>query len=134
MSENRVHRVYVCGPMAGYPGLNQDAFEKARHLIEAAGYRALIPHAISPYEHPGQCFPLYPKGATAQPGHNGGCHLRGDIAAMVMADSVYRLPGWERSRGACLETAVAVLLGIPITDADPDTLASVGAGVGQETP
>ena len=40
MTEKRP-RAYVCGPMAGKPGLNADQFEKARCLVEQRGHEAV---------------------------------------------------------------------------------------------
>ena len=50
---------------------------------------------------------------------------------MVMCEYVFRLPGWERSKGACIESGIAVTLAIPIVDADADALAAAPIGVGQ---
>lgn len=130
MTEEKRARVYICGPMAGKPGLNADEFERARWVVEQLGQTAVVPHTLSPYQHDGDCPPVYgTKGAQDQ--HDGGCYLRGDIAVMVLCEYVYRLPGWEKSKGATIETAIAQALGIPIVDADPVVLAAAPVGVGQ---
>ena len=111
-------RVYICGPMAGYPHLNRDAFEAAAELIHEQRDAAVIPHDIPPFAHEGECAPVY--GDAGREGvHDSGCYLRADIAEMVRCDVIYRLPGWSRSRGARIESAIAVMLHIPIIDA-PD--------------
>lgn len=135
MTERRL-RAYVCGPMAGHPGLNADQFAKAEWLIAQRGEDAVVPHNLGPYEHPHleECSPVYGHRAELPDGtlgHDGGCYLRGDVAVMVMCDYIFRLPGWEGSRGAKIETRIAAHLGIPVEDADPDELAAAPVGVGQ---
>ena len=130
MTEKRP-RAYVCGPMAGKPGLNADQFERARWLVEQRGHEAVVPHNLSPYTHDGPCGVVYGPGGGAEAEHDGGCYLRGDLAVMVMCEYVFRLPGWERSKGACIESGIAVTLAIPIVDADADALAAAPIGVGQ---
>ena len=97
MTEKRP-RAYVCGPMAGKPGLNADQFEKARWLVEQRGHEAVVPHNLSPYTHDGPCGVVYGPGKGAEAEHDGGCYLRGDIAVMVMCEYVFRLPGWEHNK------------------------------------
>lgn len=105
--------VYISGPMAGYPNMNEPAFRAAEQTIWAAGAEPLTPHDIMPHAHPGICNPVY---GDRRPGdHDSGCYLRGDIADMLdKATSLYVLPGWSRSRGAQIEVLIARLLRIPI--------------------
>lgn len=109
--------VYICGPMAGKPELNAEEFTRAAAIIIGRGDVPRVPHDLSPYKHPGrECALVYgTKGAEGE--HDGGCYLRGDIAVMVMCDSIYRLPGWFYSRGARIESEIAGQLLIPIEDA-----------------
>lgn len=112
-------RIYICGPMAGKPNQNREAFDAAAEVIRARGAEPLLPHDILPYAHDGECVPVYGyKGAEGS--HDGGCYLRGDIASMVMCDSIYRLKGWQYSLGALAESQVAELLMIPIEDEETD--------------
>lgn len=105
--------VYMCGPMAGYDGLNEPAFLAAGHSIWERGDEPLLPHDIMPHEHSGPCPKVY--GDDRISDHDGGCYLRGDLAALLdRADSLYVLPGWSRSRGAQIEVLIARLLLIPI--------------------
>ena len=41
-------------------------------------------------------------------------YMRDGIAALVDADAILMLSGWQRSRGACLERLIAFELKIPI--------------------
>ena len=111
-------RVYVSGPITGYPSMNEWAFRLAASLLAARGDDPLIPHDLQPHSHVGKCPEVYGDRPTG--GHDGGCYLRADLVAMLeRADAVYRLRGWSQSRGARVECALATLLGIPIEDA-PD--------------
>lgn len=103
-------RIYISGPMGGYPDLNEPAFRAAAAVIAWRGDEPIVPHDIPPHEHEGPCPQLY---GDAAPGrHDSGCHLRADIAVMMTCDRVYRLSGWPSSQGARVESAVAELVGI----------------------
>ena len=105
--------VYVSGPMAGYPSMNEPAFRAAEGTIWERGDEPLIPHDLLPHEHDGVCPKVYGDGRPGD--HDGGCYVRGDLVAMLeTADSLYVLPGWSRSRGAQIEVLIARLLRIPI--------------------
>ncbi len=42
--------------------------------------------------------------------------MRRAIAALMQADAVVKLPGWNQSRGANIEVKLAVNLGMPVID------------------
>ena len=110
--------VYISGPMAGYPNMNEPAFRAAEGTIWEGNDEPLTPHDLLPHSHTGACPKVYGDGRPGD--HDGGCYLRGDLAAMLdKADSLYVLPGWSRSRGAQIEVLIARLLRIPI-DYHPD--------------
>lgn len=117
--------VYISGGMAGYDGLNEVAFRAAAQTILDRGDAPLVPHDIEPHQHPGrECAPVYGAEA-AEGGHDGGCYLRADLADMLkVADSLYLLPGWSRSRGAQIEVLIARLMHMPI-EYHPDAEQSV---------
>lgn len=110
--------VYISGPMAGYPNMNEPAFRAAEGTIWEGNDEPLTPLDLLPHSHTGACPKVYGDGRPGS--HDGGCYLRGDLAAMLdEADSLYVLPGWSRSRGAQIEVLIARLLRIPI-DYHPD--------------
>jgi len=37
-------KIYIAGPMTGYPQLNYSAFREAKQQLEAAGYKVVLPH------------------------------------------------------------------------------------------
>ena len=87
---------YIAGPMTGLPSFNFPAFWTAEHVLERRGWAVINPARLNPTTRPWWACMLV-------------ClwHLR-------LADEVRLLPGWERSRGARLEVAAAVVLGLRI--------------------
>ena len=113
MRNPMIGRAYICGPMAGYPNLNEAAFRAAENQVWEAGREPITPHDIMPHAHQGRCAQVYGDGRPGD--HDGGCYLRGDLAMVLdKAASLYVLPGWSRSRGAQVEVLIARLLRIPI--------------------
>ena len=90
---------YLSGPMTGLPGLNYAAFEVSAERLRSQGVQVISPHEITP---PG-----------ASP-WSWEAHMRVDLAALLTADVIVMLPGWETSRGARLEKAVAEALGLVV--------------------
>lgn len=90
-------RIYVAGPMTGYPDLNFPAFHAAAAALRAQGH-----HVENPAE------------INADPKAQWLDCMRMDITRLVTCDAVYLLPGWEKSRGAKVEHGLAVGLGFQI--------------------
>jgi hypothetical protein len=89
---------YLAGPMAGYPHWNHPAFHAA-----AAQLRSLDHTVINPAEY-GNLVTGWME-----------CMKR-DVHALLWCDAVIVLPGWEKSRGATLETNLADDLCMPVFD------------------
>ena len=111
-------RIYVAGPMTGYPELNFPAFHAAAAQLRAAGHHVENPAEINP-----------------DPSAEWLDCMRADIARLVTCDAIQLLPGWSKSRGACLEHQIAVGLGLEIienqsryTPEDFGTCGNVGMG------
>lgn len=92
-------RVYISGPMTGYPDFNYPAFRAAEVALTASGHDVL-----NPARHP-EC-------ATWAD------YLRLDLADVLSAEAIAVLPGWETSRGALLEVHVAHALGMTVLPVD----------------
>lgn len=105
-------RIYVSGPMTGQPNLNFPAFHEAAAQLRAAGYEVVNPAEINP-------DPAKPYGEC----------MRSDIAAVCTCSGVATLPGWERSRGAKVETDVARAIGMPVMTVGEWLLCVVDMGV-----
>lgn len=92
-------RAYIAGPMTGMPDLNFPAFNQAAATLRASGFEVVNPAEINP-DHTMEWEEC----------------MRRDIAELVRCDSIYMLPGWERSKGATLEHHIAERLGMLILD------------------
>lgn len=99
MSQPR--RIYISGPMTGYPDCNFAAFHAAAEQLARAGWKV-----FNPAENFGGRKDL-PREA----------YLRLDLAMLAQCEAIALLPGWEDSRGAKLEYAVACELGCEVIDA-----------------
>jgi hypothetical protein len=82
--------LYLAGPMTGLPDFNYPAFNSAAGRLRAAGFEVLNPADNKP----------------EIPDWVG--YMREAIACLVRADAVAVLPGYGESRGARLETKLAV--------------------------
>lgn len=94
-------RVYISGPMTGYPDYNRLAFRSAAAALSARGYD----HPIDP-------------GAVETPDLAWADYLRADLKLLLGCEAVATLPGWQESRGACLEVHVAQALGMTVMPLD----------------
>ena len=94
-------KVYISGPMTGYPSHNYFAFDAAACQLVAAGHEPL-----NPARHP------------VRDDWTWADYLRLDLADVLAADAVAVLPGWECSRGAALEVHIAHALGMTVLPID----------------
>ena len=113
-------RCYLAGPMRGYPEFNFPAFFAAAKSLRERGFEVW-----SPAENDVHQDGFDPAKDSAQPMRH---YMKRDLPAVLDADFVAVLPGWEKSQGACLEVHVARTCGIPVHDAA--TLAPVLNGQG----
>ncbi len=90
-------KIYISGPMTGIPDFNFPAFMQAEAMIEARGHTAINPAK---------------NGLTKS--HSWREHMKADIKMLLDADGIVFLPGWEKSKGAALEGAIASALNVPI--------------------
>lgn len=92
-------KVYIAGPMTGLPDYNRPAFHEAAHLLAGRGH-----------------FPLNPADVTLNEAALWLDYMRATTRLLTQADAVCVLPGWEKSRGACVEVLWARGCGIPVLD------------------
>ena len=108
-------RVYIAGPIAGYPDANRAAFAAADERIRARGDEPVNPLEIAPHRHDGPCPARgYDPGENLTKHTSSACFMRTDIAAMLTCDGVYLLRGWEHSRGARDEFNAACAAGLDV--------------------
>jgi hypothetical protein len=104
--------VYLAGPMTGWPDFNAVGFAAAELYAEARGWTPVSPHTTNP-AHDGPCPPgeRHTAGAGSHPYP---CWVRASLRAMLTADAVLMLPGWQQSKGARREHAIAEWCEMPI--------------------
>lgn len=111
----RAVRVYLSGPMTGYPLFNFPSFDAAAENLRARGYDVVNPADM---DRAAGFDPAKLPSTTNwhKPGDLPGFDLRETIRreldAIQSCDAIYTLDGWEFSRGACAEKAVADWLGL----------------------
>jgi hypothetical protein len=88
-------RVYLAGPMTGYDDHNFPAFHAAAERLRGFGLEV-----VNPADH------------GLVDGLGWADYMRWDLVKLAGCHSVYVLPGWEKSKGASLEVAIAQALGM----------------------
>ena len=108
-------RLYLSGPMTGYPYFNSEAFDSAAEELREAGYEVFNPvehdreMGFDPMLHPkGKVTPEFPLREA----------LKADLTWILdHAEGVATLPGCEDSKGARAEIALAEALGLSVVSA-----------------
>lgn len=118
LQDSGVNRIYLAGPMSGYPQFNFPEFDRVSAELRAAGFDVVSPAELDDDDtreaalesKDGIHDPEKVKGQTWED------FLARDI--ILIADhelhGVIALPGWTRSRGANFEAAVAKSLAKPV--------------------
>lgn len=110
-------RIYIAGPMTGYPESNYPAFHRAAAAWRTAGW-----NVCNPAEHfGGDQSKRYTE------------YVEADVAALKGCDAIAMLPGWDAgTSGAIWEHYVARdVLGLHVFDATNPRPASSGRFAGQ---
>ena len=101
--------VYICGPMRGYPDYNFPTFDRAERILRNRGYHPVSPAAMDR---------LFEGWGAAPPGDAEFTQsdfkrfILRDLVALMDCDAICMLPGWQDSKGAKLEKALAEFLGL----------------------
>lgn len=88
-------RLYLSGPMTGYPDNNFPAFHRWAKELRANGFDVVSP-------------------AEIQEAGSWELCLRADLRELTTCDGIALMPGWEASKGAHLELHVAHRLGMSV--------------------
>lgn len=102
-------KLYIAGPMTGYPDHNFSAFYEAARVLRSRGYAV-----VSPAELDADGSDDLDHAALDQVPWD--WYLRRDIKLLVDCDGIFMLPGWSGSRGAQLERHIAISLGMQVLD------------------
>ena len=109
--------IYIAGPMQGYKDFNFPAFFKAAEEFEAKGFLVGNP-AQKDIDTHGENIYKSEDGVLREAEDKGFClrtALMWDLGWIATnATHIYMLKGWERSKGANAEHALAVALGLEI--------------------
>ena len=105
-------RVYIAGPMRGREYYNFRAFDKAAKELQERGFDTISPadmdrlNGFDPFIlSPNTNWDGWPTGFDLV-----ACVQR-DLCAVINADAIYMLSGWESSKGSRAEKAVAEWMG-----------------------
>ena len=115
---DRRERVYLSGPIAGIPDA-RDRFSRVAAAVNAEACEVINPFDIAPLSHDGEpCGEGYHPGDDAHGHTSSACYMRTDLLALLACDTILLLPGWQDSRGATVELAVAEACGLDIQFVD----------------
>jgi hypothetical protein len=125
-------RVYIAGPMTGFPAYNVGHFMAVAGEWAAAGHDVTTPFDCNSevwHRHHGR--PFNPHADRCEYGDP---LLRemyaADVAALLASEQVVALDGWEKSTGAQREVLLAQTFGVPVVTEGGDPIA-VKIGVTQ---
>jgi hypothetical protein len=110
-------KFYLAGPMTGIPNFNFPAFHAAAAILRAQGHEVFNPAERDIERHNGVDISFSnDKGDPEQAKRDFGFSLRDALAEDTAyicreADAIAMLPGWENSKGARAEHALALALG-----------------------
>ena len=91
-------KIYIAGPMSGYPNLNWEAFDEKEKSLENAGWEVVNPAKMD------REIGLDPDNLGEYDYEDA---ARRDIAALRSCDAIYLMAGFQFSKGACWERALA---------------------------
>lgn len=108
----KVKKIYIAGPMSGYPEFNFPKFFAVADKLKSEGWLVFNP-ANKDEEGGVVTHKSYAKGdalALVSSGWDFRDAYAWDVNRVIEADAIYMLKGWEHSSGAVGEHAVAVTM------------------------
>lgn len=108
-------RVYLAGPMRGIDQFNFPAFFGAADALSRAGHEV-----ISPARRDIEAYPDFDYTTNSLAGLDLRTAFSWDVQQVLECDAVALLPGWQGSRGASIEAAIAQTIGTPVYELTPD--------------
>ena len=101
MSQAKI-RIYIAGPMSGHPNLNWNAFDEKEKQLTAAGFDVVNPARMD------REIGLDPENVGEYDYEEAAGR---DIEALGTCDAIYLMAGFQHSKGACWERALAKQIG-----------------------
>jgi hypothetical protein len=115
-NETREPTIYVAGPMRGYENYNYPAFDRCARVLKQQGWIV-----INPAELDRQAGKPSSNAYDFNPDTNYEDHefmrkalLRDVVAICEQCTAIYMMSGWEHSKGAKAEYALAKALGLDV--------------------
>lgn len=109
-------KIYLAGPMRGYPQFNFPAFHAAEQMLREQGHEVFSPARADEERHGADFAEKNPNGdlvEAAQQGFSLADALTTDLTYICKeAEAIALLPGWEKSNGAQAEWATAKAMGL----------------------
>lgn len=123
-------RLYLAGPMRGYPKFNSDAFRNEALRLRVAGFEVVSPAEMD--EADGMDFTSEETAAASVKRTSEGVpdeeyYLQRDFLAIDGVDGIALMPGWENSKGVGREIYYAIPHGKQIKSVN-DWLLTVSQG------
>lgn len=114
-------RIYIAGPMRGYPEFNFPAFHAAAAKLRADGHTVFNPAEQDMLRHGVDISKGNLHGDETEAARKHGFDLRvalGEDLAWICqhAEAIALLPGWHASDGASAEYAAAIALGLKVIE------------------
>lgn len=103
-------RIYISGPMQGYPRWNFDAFDAAERKWRDAGHKPISPANINR----ALGFDFSDDRVDDEFIRRA---IKIDMEIITGCDAIALLPGWEKSSGVAVELSLALYLGLGVYDA-----------------
>ena len=118
-TKDKPRRWYLAGAMRGIPLFNFPAFHAAAAMLRSMGHEVFSPAEKDNERHGTDISAGNATGSEEEAAEKFGFNLRVALAEDLAwicahADGIALLPGWENSKGAKAELAVAVALGLEV--------------------
>lgn len=105
-------KLYVAGPMRGYAQFNFAKFDEVCKSLRSKGHTVIGPQEIDRY----LGFDETVEELEVTQDDMRRFLLRDTFLIILEAEGIVTLPGWEESKGAIMEVALARAMGLPVYD------------------